>query len=69
MIYILKKYIYIPVKGDERQQPPDECLSFLAGVAAQDTWSAACEAAVPRMRGDVCNGDGGSREASRAALG
>ena len=42
---------------------------FLAGVAAQDTWPAACEPAVPRMRGGVCNGDGGSREASRAALG
>ena len=50
---------HIPEKGgDESQQPPDECLFF---------W----QASVPRMRGGVCNdnGDGGSREASRAALG
>ena len=51
----------IPQKGG--QQPES------AGVAAQDTWPAACESAVPRMQGGIRNGHGGSREASRAAVG
>ena len=62
-------YIYIPEKGGTKASSRQTSVSFLAGVAAQNTWSAACESAVLRMRGGVCNGDGGSREASRAALG
>ena len=39
---------------------------FLAGVAAQDTWSAACEAAVPRMRGAyVMVTEGAEKQAGR----
>ena len=63
-IYI---YIYIPEKWGTKASSRQTS----ARVAAQVTWSTACESAVPRMRGWVCNdnGDGGSREASRAASG
>ena len=46
-------YIYIcePEKGGRKPAAARRVSLFLAGVAAQDTWSAACEAAVPRMRG------------------
>ena len=51
IIYILYIYIYIPEKGGRKPAAARRVSLFLAGVAAQDTWSAACEAAVPRMRG------------------
>ena len=48
------KYIYIYIylrRGGRKPAAARRVSLFLAGVAAQDTWSAACEAAVPRMRG------------------
>ena len=58
-----------PEKGGRKPAAARRVSLFLAGNAAQNTRSAACESAVPRMRGGVCNGDGGSRETSRAAFG
>ena len=68
-LYIYILYIYIPEKGGRKPAAARRVSLFLAGVAAEDTWSEACGSVVPRMRGGVCNGDGGNKEASRAALG
>ena len=66
--YSIYRYVYLR-RGGRKPAAAGRVSLFLASVAAQDTWSAACEPAVPRLRGGVRNGDRGSREASWAALG
>ena len=51
----------MPEKGGPKPAAARRVSLFRAGAATQDTCSAACESAVPRVRGGVCTGDGGSR--------
>ena len=45
-------YVYTYLRRGGRKPAAAKRVSlFLAGVMAQDTWSAACKAAVPWMRG------------------
>ena len=58
-------YIYLTI-GGRKPAAARRVSLFLAGVAAQDTWSAACEPAVPRMQGTyVMVMEGAEKQAGR----
>ena len=54
-----------PEKGGRKPAAARRVSLFLAGVAPQDTWSAACESAVARMRGGYVMGMEGAEKQAR----